>query len=92
MVYNGGMERTQIYLNPDQKRKLRLIAADEGTNVSDLIRSAIDRLIRDEVRTGNIGERIARWQDDVRRNHGDFSEEDVDSALAAVRSEKVAKK
>jgi len=86
------MERTQIYLDADQKRKLRLIAADEGTNVSDLIRSAIDRLLRDDVRAGNIGDRIARWQEDVRRNDGDFSEEDVDSALAAVRSEGVAKK
>jgi len=86
------MERTQIYLDPDQKRKLRLIAADEGTNVSDLIRSAIDRLIRDEVQAGAIGDRIARWQEDVRRSHGDFTVDEVDAALALARAEEGTKK
>ncbi len=44
------MKRTQIYLDEDQKRKLRLLAADRGGNVSDLVRRAVDRLLSDEFR------------------------------------------
>jgi predicted transcriptional regulator len=36
------MERTQIYLDPEHKNKLRHMAIDKKTSMSDLIRRAID--------------------------------------------------
>ncbi len=39
------MNRTQIYLEPDQQKRLRSIAAEHATTISQLIREAIDELI-----------------------------------------------
>lgn len=87
MVYNGPMERTQIYLDEEQKRKLRLIAADEGGNVSDLIRSAIDRLLDDRFPTVD---RLTKYHE-VRKRiveslDGGATDEEIEAAFRRMRA------
>ena len=62
MVYTRPVRRTQIYLDEDQKRALRLLAADRDMNVSDLIRKAVDRLLRDEIDLRGWGGRFDALQ------------------------------
>jgi hypothetical protein len=39
------MRRTNLYLDPDKLRALKMLAANEDASVSDLVREAIDTLI-----------------------------------------------
>jgi predicted transcriptional regulator len=39
------MNRTQIYLNPEQQKALKAMAARTGRTQSELIRDAIDRFV-----------------------------------------------
>jgi hypothetical protein len=39
------MRRTNLYLDPDKLRALKMLAASEDASVSDLVREAIDTLI-----------------------------------------------
>lgn len=42
------MNRTQVYLDPEQRRVLKHIAVDKDTSMSDLIRKAIDNYILEQ--------------------------------------------
>lgn len=79
------MRRTQIYLDEDQKAALRALAADRGANVSDVIREAIDRLLRDEFSGDDWADRLRALQTRVQARLGDVSEEDVEAAFRRVR-------
>lgn len=46
------MVRTQIQLTEDQARKVKKIAAHRGVPMAEVIRDAIDGVIRSEARTG----------------------------------------
>lgn len=52
------MDRTQIYLSVEQKKALRGIAETEGVTTSEVIRRAVDDLIR--VRRGD--EALSRFR------------------------------
>ncbi len=41
------MHRTQIQLTKDQLRALKKLAAERGQSMADLIRRAVDRLVRE---------------------------------------------
>ena len=47
------MNRTQIYLDPEQRKVIKHIAVDKDTTMSDLIRKAIDNYILDQLVIGN---------------------------------------
>jgi len=42
------MVRTQIYLSEEQKRTLERLSAERGVSMAELIRDAVDRLLREE--------------------------------------------
>ncbi|MBM4436340.1 MAG: ribbon-helix-helix protein, CopG family [Actinobacteria bacterium] len=42
------MIRTQIQLTPTQARELKRLAAERDASVAELVRQAIDRLLREE--------------------------------------------
>lgn len=81
------MRRTQIYLDEDQKRALRAIAADKDVNVSELVRGAIDRLLGDELplvdRRSRFDALQARIEAALPR---DPTDEEIASALTRVRA------
>ena len=66
------MFRTQLYLDDDMHRRLRVLAAQQGRSVSDLIREAVARAFG----SGDIDQRLntlegitSLWSD--RRDLGD---------------------
>lgn len=75
------MRRTQIYLDEEQKRALRAIAADRDLNVSDLVRKAIDRLLRDELDLADWGGRFDALQ---RRLRTEIDHEPTDQEIASA--------
>jgi hypothetical protein len=44
-MYNEPMRRTNLYLDPEKLRALKMLAANEDASVSDLVREAIDTMI-----------------------------------------------
>lgn len=82
------MRRTQIYLDEDQKRALRAIAADKDVNVSDLVRRAIDKLLADEIPRGDWGSRfdalLKRVEGELAR---DPTDDEVEAAFRQARAE-----
>jgi hypothetical protein len=40
--------RTQIYLTDDQRRRIDLLAATEGTTLAEIVRRALDMYLRQE--------------------------------------------
>jgi Arc/MetJ-type ribon-helix-helix transcriptional regulator len=78
------MRRTQIYLDEDQKRALRSLAASLDSNVSDLIRRAVDRLLQEELPRKEWAKRLGDWQKRIRERYGDFPEGRVDGAYRAA--------
>jgi Arc/MetJ-type ribon-helix-helix transcriptional regulator len=80
------MRRTQIYLDEDQKKALKLIAAESDSTVSDIVREAIDRVIKERIDRGQWAARLGEWQERLRERYGDFTEEQVDAALRSVRT------
>lgn len=82
------MRRTQIYLDEDQKRALRAIAADKEVNMSDLVRSAIDRLLADEIPLGDWGSRFdALLQRIEAEMPHEPTDEEVERAYRQARAE-----
>jgi predicted DNA-binding protein len=62
------MHRTQIYLTPEERDELRIMAARTGRTRSDLIREALDRFLRDEAIEGTDRTTLLRhgrglWKD-----------------------------
>ena len=80
------MERTQIYLDADQKAALRALAADRGQNVSDIIRQAIDRMIVSDLAKVDLNARLAAVQSRLRERIGDVTEEQIDVAAERARA------
>lgn len=46
------MVRTQLYLHDDIHRKLRRIAREQGTTISELVRRALQQVYSEEVSAG----------------------------------------
>lgn len=60
------MVRTQIYLNEDERRALRRIAAQSGKTQSELIRQGVDRVIREysiQARREDVIAAAGIWKD-----------------------------
>jgi hypothetical protein len=43
----GRMKRKQIYLDPDQDRRLRALSRHRGRSESELIREGVDRVLKE---------------------------------------------
>jgi DNA-binding ferritin-like protein (Dps family) len=54
-----GMQRTNIYLDEDQLRLLKDLAAAESQSVADLVRQAVDQFLRSRLEDG------VTWQNDM---------------------------
>lgn len=82
------MRRTQIYLDEDQKRALRAIAADKEVNMSDLVRGAIDKLLAEEIPRGDWGSRFDALQARIEAEMPhEPTDEDVERAFRQARSD-----
>jgi Arc/MetJ-type ribon-helix-helix transcriptional regulator len=77
------MRRTQIYLTEEQRRALRHIAAERDSNVSDLVRQAVDRLIASE--GIDWGARFDTFRQGIEAGP-EITEEDFEAADAEVQS------
>jgi hypothetical protein len=77
------MTRTQIYLTESQKRILRHIAAERDSNVSDLVREAVDRLIASD--GVDWGARFDAFREKIEAGP-EFSEEDFEAADTEVKA------
>ena len=96
-MYNEPMRRTNLYLDPEKLRALKMLAANEDASVSDLVREAIDTMI-----DGRLNERApadprtTTMLDDVlRRVDGkrpplsqDEIDRDVAEAVTEARSDR----
>jgi len=91
------MRRTQIYLDEGQKQALRLLALDRGSTVSDLVREAVSRLLRDEVQQGHWSKRLGTLQERIQKSivayHGrELTEKEVDAAAREARATVAARR
>lgn len=82
VVYIARVKRTQIYLDEDQKRALKMLAVDRDSNVSDLVREAIARLLRDELPKKTFQELRAET---LAKLDGVVDDADVDAAFGRPR-------
>ncbi len=79
--------RTQIYLTDDQKRALRHLAAARDSNVSDLVREAVDKLLESE--GVEWGARFDAFRQKMGAKSGEgITDDDIDAADAEFRSER----
>jgi uncharacterized caspase-like protein len=86
------MRRTNLYLDPDKLRALKMLAASEDASVSDLVREAIDTLI-----DGRLNQRPAANPrattkiDDVLRRVDEkrppFTQDEIDRDVAEAITE-----
>ncbi len=82
------MRRTQIYLDEDHKRALKILATTRDANVSDLIREAIERLLRDEFAGADWRAEMRRLQKSMLKQlGGGVGEERLHAALKQARAE-----
>ena len=81
------MLRTQVQLTEEQASELRSLAAERSTSVADLVRQAVDRLLRDSplVSWAERRERALTVAGRFRSGHQDLAEEH-DRHLADVYS------
>jgi len=96
------MRRTNIYLDPDKLRALKMAAANEDASVSDLVRTAIDKFLESRTtRDGCLAQRATTLLDDVLRRVDerrpadipqDEIERDVADAVAEARAERAARR
>ncbi len=84
------MTRTQIYLTEEQKLALRRMAAEHGSNVSDLVRAAIDRLLDNE--RVDWGARFDAFRKSIEEQGPEFTEEDFEAAAAEVKAARAARR
>jgi Arc/MetJ-type ribon-helix-helix transcriptional regulator len=74
------MLRTQVYLTEQQDRALKRLAATTGKKQSELIRSAIDQLLKEEV--------AQDWKATLRRARGLWAgRDDLDQFYRDLRAE-----
>lgn len=79
------MRRTQIYLDEDQKKALKALALDRDATVSDLVREAVARLLRDEVTNDASWQSLGRLQQRIRTSvMGALGHEPTDDEIAAA--------
>ncbi len=77
------MRRTQIYLDEAQKRALRHLAAERDSNMSDLIREAVGRMLTDE--GVDWGARFDAFRKRIETQPGPgVTDEDVEQAAIEV--------
>lgn len=87
------MRRTNLYLDPDKLRALKMLAATEDASVSDLVREAIDTLIdrRLQARTAAGPRAAPPLLDDVLRCIDDkrppLTQADIDRDIADAVTE-----
>jgi cytochrome P450 len=87
------MRRTNLYLDPDKLRALKMLAANEDASVSDLVREAIDTLIdrRLHERAAADPRTATTLLDDVLRRIDDkrppLSQDEIDRDVAEAVSE-----
>ncbi len=107
-MYTFRMRRTNLYLDPEKLRALKMLAASEGASVSDLVREAIDGIIDKhlaktdgEVKNGSTAQFATNLLDDVLRRvdarrtsniSDDEIEHDVANAVSEVRAERAARR
>ena len=73
------MERTQVYLTPEQRIELKKLALRSGKRQSELIREAIDALVAD---AGH-----AHWKVDMMAANGLWANRDDLPDFADLRAE-----
>jgi predicted transcriptional regulator len=83
------VQRTNIYLDEDQLRALKHLAAEERQSVADLVRRAVDdylaRRLADDT---EWRQRFDQLMDRVRsRVPGDVTAEEIEADITAVREE-----
>jgi len=83
------MYRTNIYLDAEQVRALKHLAAEDGRSVAELVRRAIDayiatRLVDDAVWRERLDEFLARVRS---RIPADIPPEEVEADITAARDE-----
>jgi Arc/MetJ-type ribon-helix-helix transcriptional regulator len=96
------MRRTNIYLDPDTLRALKMVAANEDASVSDLVRTAIDKFLESRAAgDGSVAQLSTTLLDDVLRRVDerrpadipqDEIERDVADAVAEARAERAARR
>jgi plasmid stability protein len=82
------MQRTNIYLDEDTVRSLKLLAAARGTTMSDLIRDAVRDMMAGEKQRDWSGEIRALLDSIGRRNLPELSEEEIVAEVRAARAER----
>lgn len=85
------MVRTQIYLDDNQRRALKMLAASKDQNVSDIVRRAIDRLLADEFTGMDWATEMESVVERLRAAGPELSDDEIDAAIATrrVRKQKV---
>jgi hypothetical protein len=102
------MRRTNLYLDPEKLRALKMIAASEDASVSDLVREAIDGMIAKRLakvdttaKSGSIARLPTTLLDDVLQGIDaarsaeitqDEIERDVADAVREARTERTARR
>lgn len=83
------MQRTNIYLNDDQLRALKHLAAEERQSVAEIVREAVDEYLTKRVGDGKLWrERLDMLLERVRsRVPGDTSPSDIEADITAARDE-----
>lgn len=100
MVYGvWAMERTNIYLEASQRRKLRLLSDATGEPVAAIVREAVDEYLAGkaiaDAPSDDWRERLGRLLDSRREMSAAFDQDEVDrevqAALREVRAERRAR-
>jgi hypothetical protein len=102
------MRRTNLYLDPEKLRALKMIAASEDASVSDLVREAIDGMIAKRLskidappENGSMAQLSTTLLDDALRGIDakrpadipqDEIERDVADAVREARTERTARR
>jgi hypothetical protein len=90
MMYTRSVQRTNIYLDEEQVRALKHLAAEDRTTMAELIRRAVDSYIAGRSAEQPWRERLDSFLVRVRTSSGtpadpEAAEADVTAARAEVR-------
>ncbi len=90
-MYTEAMRRTNLYLDPDKLRALKMLAASEDASVSDLVREAIDTLIDRRLHVRAADPRATTTLDDVLRRvdakRPQLTQDEIDHDIAEALTE-----